>query len=274
MNHSVIRKLFIFSLIFISGCQITAPKPEEISTSEKTTTSGECPEQPEVVLNSQSVQAIALENKQATLSGIARKNKSLGYTFDAKSGQKLSYQTDDNICVWIYTPNNQLLNSKNLPVDGKYTIQVSAPKGSATFELAVGLDISQTSSSLKQNISRYNSKQSQQLQHRQKRPPADDFVRQYYIDIINRNYKSSWNKLSSEFKRESSGYYDYQDWWNSVREVRIGSINLIKQTSRNAVVDAELLYVMNTGKYFKDPKNRIYLVWDESSNRWLFEQKM
>ena len=274
MNHSVIRKLFIFSLIFISGCQITAPKPEEISTSEKTTTSGECPEQPEVVLNSQSVQAIALENKQATLSGIARKNKSLGYTFDAKSGQKLSYQTDDNICVWIYTPNNQLLNSKNLPVDGKYTIQVSAPKGSASFDLNIGLDFAQTSSSINQNISRDNSSKSQQLKHIQERPSADDFVRQYYIDIINRNYKSSWNKLSPKFKYKLSGYLDYQDWWNSIRQVRIGNINLIKQTSTNAVVDTDLVYVMNTGKYFQDPKTRIYLIWDESSNSWLFEQKI
>ena len=82
MNHLIIRRIFIFSLIFISGCQITSPKSEQTSKPINASASGECPEQPEVVLNSQSVQAITLENKQATLSGIAKNNQSLGYTFE------------------------------------------------------------------------------------------------------------------------------------------------------------------------------------------------
>ncbi|MDJ0742163.1 MAG: hypothetical protein QNJ32_02250 [Xenococcaceae cyanobacterium MO_167.B27] len=76
MNHLVIRKIFIFSLIFISGCERTSPKSETVSkpinVSSSSVDSGECPQQPEVVLNSQSVKAIALY-KQVTLSGIARK---------------------------------------------------------------------------------------------------------------------------------------------------------------------------------------------------------
>ncbi|MDJ0742164.1 MAG: ARC6/PARC6 family protein [Xenococcaceae cyanobacterium MO_167.B27] len=160
-----------------------------------------------------------------------------------------------------------------MPVDGKYTIQVSDPLGSANFDLEIGLDFPQTSPSMNQTISKGNSPQSQQLKSLEKRPPADDFIRQYYRDINNRNYQSSWNKLSPKFQRKASGYFGYQEWWNSVREVRIGDINLINQTHNNAIVHAELVYVMNTGKYFKDPKKRIYLVWDENYSGWLFEDK-
>lgn len=148
MNYLIIKKVFIFSLLFISGCQVISPKLEQASeplnTTASSVSSDECPEQPNIVLNTQNVQAIALSNEPITLSGIARNNQSLGYTFEAKSDQKFNYQTEEDICVWIYTPDNQLVNSKNLPVDGKYTIQVSAPKGAATFELEIGLETEQT----------------------------------------------------------------------------------------------------------------------------------
>lgn len=143
MNYSIIKKVSVISLLFISGCQLISPQSKQASEPvnlANSTASGECPEQPNVVLNNQNVQAIALKDRQATISGIAKRNQSLGYTFEARSGQKLNYQTEEDICVWIYTPSNELLNSKKIPVDGKYTVQVSAPKGSATFDLKIGLE--------------------------------------------------------------------------------------------------------------------------------------
>ena len=144
MNNLAIKKILIISLIFLSGCQLTASQLEQksdaVNSSTPSVTSDECPEQPEVVLEDKNVQAIALNNEKATLSGIAKKNQSLGYTFEAKSGQKFNYQTDEDICLWIYTPENQLLSSKNLSVDGNYIIQVSAPKGSKTFDLEISLE--------------------------------------------------------------------------------------------------------------------------------------
>ncbi|MBE9170680.1 hypothetical protein IQ238_25245 [Pleurocapsales cyanobacterium LEGE 06147] len=272
MNNLGIKKILIIGLFFLSGCQLNTSKLEQKSDAinYSRVTSDECPEQPEVVLDRKNVQAIALDDEPITLSGIAKQNQSLGYTFEAKSDQKFNYRTEEDICIWIYTPDNQLVNSKNLPVDGKYTIQVSAPKGSATFELEIGLDLSQNLSSLNSNISINNSSQSQQIEER---PPADEFVINYYIDINNRNYESTGNKLSPRFQTISSSYFTYQKWWDSVSEVRIENIYLIEQTQNTAIVDAELGYMMNTGKYIKDPKQRIYLSWDKYSNSWLFEKK-
>jgi hypothetical protein len=62
-----------------------------------------------------------------------------GFSFDAQAGQTLNYSTADNICVWIFTPDNQILTASTLPQSGKYTIQISAPKGNTTYQLALSL---------------------------------------------------------------------------------------------------------------------------------------
>jgi hypothetical protein len=70
---------------------------------------------------------------------MTKPGQSTGFTFDAQSGQKLSYATAENVCVWVFTPDNKLLNTQTIPQSGKYTIQVSAPKGSTTFNLTLSL---------------------------------------------------------------------------------------------------------------------------------------
>ena len=105
------------------------------------------------------------------------------------------------------------------------------------------------------------------------RPAADEFVRNHYIALNNRKYTYSWSQLSPKFKTIASSYSEYQQWWNSVREIRIGDIKLVNQTNDSAVVDAELWYVMHSDKVVKDAKNKIYLVWSNETNGWLFDDK-
>ncbi|MEG3955911.1 hypothetical protein [Microcoleus sp. herbarium2] len=113
------------------------------SQTKSPTTSSGCLEKPELSLDSQNVKLVVLGEQMLTESGIASKSKSIGYTFEAKANQKLTYKTDQNVCIWVFTPDNQLLNTGVLPTTGKYTIQVSAPQGSTTVDLSMGLDIAQ-----------------------------------------------------------------------------------------------------------------------------------
>ena len=105
------------------------------------------------------------------------------------------------------------------------------------------------------------------------RPSPKQFVKNYYVNLSYGNYQTTWNQLSTSFKRNTEGYSEYVNWWNSVREIRIGQIRLIEQNSYKALVSADLTYITNTGTYYNDPKNRIYLIWDSQSNTWLFENK-
>ena len=134
------RILLYFLVITSFGFPACSTQSNPLNTT-KGGVPGECPEKPELVLSGKNVQQVALNSQMSKESGIVSQTKSIGYTFDARKGQKLTYKTDENVCVWVYTPENELLNNAVLPKRGKYTIQISAPKGSTTFELAMGLDV-------------------------------------------------------------------------------------------------------------------------------------
>lgn len=135
------KKLFIyFTLLMNCGCQAlsqVSQQPTQASTG--------CPEEPKTTLSKNNVDEISLSEQTVSKSGKASADKSVGYAFKAESGQKLSYRTGDDICIWIYTPDNELLNSGDITQSGTYTVQVSAPKGSTTFNLEMSLDTPQAS---------------------------------------------------------------------------------------------------------------------------------
>lgn len=131
-------------LMIIAGCSATSSNPNSNAGFAGST----CPEKPSSTLDSKDVKAISIPTSGTTKeSGQLNGGKSLGYTFEAQSGQKLSYQTKDDICIWIFTQDLTLLSNTDLPKSGKYTIQVAAPKGSTTFNLEMSLGTLQTSTS-------------------------------------------------------------------------------------------------------------------------------
>ena len=100
-----------------------------------------------------------------------------------------------------------------------------------------------------------------------------DFIEKHYSDLNNRNYYSTWNYLTAQFQNKSKSFDDYKDWWDSVERTEIGRIQVLKQTSSTALLDVQLTYVMKTDKVYQDPRSRIYLVWDEYANSWVFKDK-
>ena len=129
---------FCLTLLMLYGCtansQISGSKVEPISNN--------CPAKPENSLDPSDVKSIVLKNQMLTESRSANPSKSVGYTFEGKAGQKLNIpKTNKDICIWVFQPDNQLLNSEILPINGKYIIQISALKESPNFEIAMGLDV-------------------------------------------------------------------------------------------------------------------------------------
>lgn len=133
------KKLVLYlTLLIIGGCQ-ALPKVSEQTIQASTG----CPEKPKAALTK--AEDIQLNSQTVSKSGQASANNSVGYTFEAQAGQKLSYRTTDDICIWLYTPDNKLLSSGEIPQTGKYILQVSAPKGSTTFNLEMSLGTLQAS---------------------------------------------------------------------------------------------------------------------------------
>ncbi len=98
-----------------------------------------CPKQPNGTLNQSDVKAISLTTTEINETGQIRAGQNLGYVFDAKAKQKLTFNTKENLCLYVYTPTSQLLNGSELPENGKYTLQVGIPSGSTTFNLTMKL---------------------------------------------------------------------------------------------------------------------------------------
>ncbi len=149
-----LKKIIIFGAILtFTGCS----KPENSSSQvESNLTDTGCPEEAELKLDKKNVEEVSLNNQTVHQSNQVSSNKSIGYTFQAKAGQKLSYQTDEDICIWVYAPNNELVNGTKLPETGNYTIQVSALKGSSTFDLEMSLETPTSNSSSRTPISNVN----------------------------------------------------------------------------------------------------------------------
>ncbi len=225
--------LLCTTLLTISGCQVTP--------------GFNCPEKPIGHLDQNNIKNVPLDTQIVKESGTVSEQQSLGYVFEAKSGQKLSYDNKSNICVWVFTPDLEPLKSKELTKSGKYTIQISATKGSQPFNLDMTLGTLES---------------------------PEELVKQHYTALSNRQYDTTWNRLSPRFQTEVVGDYSkYVDWWNRVSKIQIGSVSLVKGSGQQAVVDTQLQYVMNSGKVVNDEKRYVYLVWDAKSDRWQIDKK-
>lgn len=136
--QSIRNSLLCLILFAVWGCQkkseldVPPQKPRPIMLAN------ECPSTPPS-LDVNNVKPIVLSYQTDRESGRVKSGQSQGYTFEAKSGQKLNYKTSGNICVWVYAPDNQLITSEELPSTGRYTLQVAAMRGATTFELEMEL---------------------------------------------------------------------------------------------------------------------------------------
>jgi hypothetical protein len=63
----------------------------------------------------------------------------IGYQFTGKKGDELNYAIDPELCVWIFAPNNQPVNSTTLPMDGDYVVQIQPKLKKEDFSLSFRL---------------------------------------------------------------------------------------------------------------------------------------
>lgn len=126
------KKLFLsFTLVTLVGCIGNFNQAEIL----------DCPETPNNPLDQKNIIDISpLNHEPQTRKRLINYGSDIGYKFTGQLGQQIDFQTNDAICIWIYTPANQILNEPELPLDGEYIIQISVPKGSTTFALQISLD--------------------------------------------------------------------------------------------------------------------------------------
>jgi hypothetical protein len=251
--------------------------------------SNNCPAEPNIVLDPKNVQEVILSSQMLSEPGIANKDKSIGYAFEGKKGQKLKYETDDDICVWLYTPDSEILNTTVLPKTGKYIIQVSATKGSKTFKIAMGLDVvesaqtppgsSSTSSSSSSSAGSISQDEAVELITNWQRAKRKIFAPPFDRDL-------GYQLLTGEAYRKNVGAADGSVAWLSNNNAyytyglqEVDSVSNFSQNGNNAIIDVitseqrtlclngRPIYDKNTT--FSKSKVRYDLRWD--SGQWKIE---
>jgi hypothetical protein len=299
--NNLIKNLSLTTLI----CFVTTACSQNKTTTAITPVP--CPNQPTIVLESNNVKPIDFSTQSITQSGMVSSNKSLGYTFEAKSGQKLSYTTNQDICIWIYTPDNQIITSRDLPTTGKYTIQVSVPKGSTTFDLVLNLEnvtaASTPISSLSNNVwttstaattsspsptspvpnnnvwtnatvasnSISSPTPTSSTSNNVYRPSPAKVITAYYSKVNNHEYRDAWNILPTALQKDKelhkNGYNSFIEWWHKVKYVSINRYSLAEADKESAVVNVWTDYHMNNGRKVAIPL-KFYMSWNDTSQKW------
>ncbi len=176
--------IFYFTCLSLVGCQTIIPK---VPTSSNLLNSSGCSAQPRVSLSSKDVETLTLDQGTITRSGQVSVSQHVGYTFTGTAGEKLSYSTDADVCLWVFTPDNQIVKGGDLSKDGKYVIQVAAPEGVKTFNLHLSLGSLQIAvatptpeSSLNIKTQNNNSSNESSAQHDISQEDALQLVQKWY----------------------------------------------------------------------------------------------
>jgi serine/threonine protein kinase len=95
----------------------------------------------------------------------------------------------------------------------------------------------------------------------------------HYKLIQNKQLDESWNDLSPGFQGSNltKGLQEYKQWWNSVDQVNIGTMEILEKSTSRAVVRASLSYQLRGGRILDDKKRYISLVWE--NGKWMINKK-
>jgi hypothetical protein len=257
---------FLSLVLGIIGCQ---------GNTQQNQSNSKCPPESKVALAKNNVEDIILNATDTSKSVMAGINRPIAYSFMGKKGHKLNYKTSDNLCVWLYSPEIKLLNDNMLPQDGKYFLQVSPPEGSGTFELKISLTGNDSSPDPKVAASTSPSSVASSPSTNSDRLSPDRAMINHYQAINNGNLDEAWSDLTTQFKGAGliKGKREFDEWWNSVKSTNVDSVKIISSSEDRAVVKIDLVYTLKQGRVFRDPRNKLKLVWDENSKKWLIDGK-
>lgn len=134
--------LLVSCLGLLFGCQnLPSQTSSNASVAQASQDPTECPKKPLSEFALSNVKEINLtEETPISEPGKVKKGKSVGLTFKAEAGQKFNYTTDQDICIWVFAPDNELVDGTELPKDGNYTVEISVLQGSTTYDLEMRLE--------------------------------------------------------------------------------------------------------------------------------------
>jgi len=103
----------------------------------------------------------------------------------------------------------------------------------------------------------------------------EEFARWYFTAVWeDRNYKYLWDGyLTTSFKNHSSpgGFKDYTDWWGSVGQIDIHSIEVIQNDGSNAWIRIKVTFHLVDGRILSNRQYDYDLIYNSDLNTWMFD---
>ncbi|RUT02391.1 hypothetical protein DSM106972_058690 [Dulcicalothrix desertica PCC 7102] len=290
---NTLHKLIIFPLIVLLISACNALNAQSLTGNQANSSSDKCPDKPTGSLNINKVEKIQLSSQPVTKSAQVQAGQYLGYTFTAESGQKLNRETKENICIWVYAPDNQIITGKDLLQRGRYIIQVTAPQGYTAFDLKLSLESPATSnsssddtnkqiatsppsatesSSVNTNIPISRTESLPATTNNTSRPSPEKVVEDYFVKINNKEFLDAWNILTTQAQDNKqyhpNGFNSFLEWYrDTVDYVNIQNIALVQSNQDVATVNFRSRYNVKYGKIV--PVNLMfYMRWNEEKQNW------
>ncbi|TAE59107.1 MAG: DUF4101 domain-containing protein [Nostocales cyanobacterium] len=264
------KTIFYVTLLTIYGCDSLGSLSSSVisnsPTSSTANTSSECPEQPKVTLKANDVKEITLNEQTVTISAQASANKAIGYTFIANSGDKLNYQTNENLCIWVYSPDNQIITGSTLPKEGKYTMQITALQGSKTFDLDMSLGelqvstpppVTPTNNDTPEDTSSDNSNNSNTINTNITTSSVNDLSQEEALSLVARWYEAKPRIFAPPFDRSLLGQLSTGKMYQDVN----GSIEWLQKYNRYYTYNrSEITNVIDFSNYGSNPYIKVRVV--------------
>ncbi|UAJ72056.1 hypothetical protein IQE94_13215 [Synechocystis sp. PCC 7339] len=125
-----------YSLLFLALGILTGCVPME--NSEQNSALTQCPPNPTIALLAENIELVDPLGESVERQDSIHQT-AIGYQFTGKEGDELDYAIDPGLCLWIFAPNNQLVTTTTLPMDGNYVIQIQPKLKKEDFNLSFRL---------------------------------------------------------------------------------------------------------------------------------------
>lgn len=101
----------------------------------------------------------------------------------------------------------------------------------------------------------------------------EQFIRNYYALVINREYNKTWEMLTANFQsnRVPKGFNSYKEFWDTIASVEVQNVEVTNRLGINVEVSVDIKYTTKFGKESTDT-HIFLLIPNVSGESWLFEK--
>ena len=143
LREFIVGSFLVVLFLGLCSCQSLSNISQINNTTVTPNSKKKCPNIPSGSLANP--EGINIDGQTVQKTGKISSDNDMGFLFQGKQGQKLSYSSNDNdkLCVWVYTPDNKIFSGVELPVNGTYIVHLASLEKATTFKIEMQLSASQ-----------------------------------------------------------------------------------------------------------------------------------